>query len=118
MTNPDKVIRFLDIGGIWDPSLMFVMFGGIAVAFVGFKFVQNESQTVFDDTIYLPGTTHISKELVIGSLLFGAGWALAGFCPGPALVALGAGYKEAFIFVMAMIVGMTIHDHFFKVCGK
>ncbi len=114
MTNPDKVIRFLDIGGIWDPSLMFVMFGGMAVAFVGFKFVQNKSQTVFDDTIHLPGTTHISKELVIGSLLFGAGWALAGFCPGPALVALGAGYKEAFIFVMAMIVGITIHYHFLK----
>ena len=114
MTNPDKVIRFLDIGGIWDPSLMFVMLGGIAVAFVGFKSVQYKSQTVFGDTIHLPGTTHISKELVIGSLLFGAGWALAGFCPGPALVALGAGYKEAFIFVMAMIVGMTIHDHFLK----
>ena len=114
MTNPDKVIRFLDIAGMWDPSLMFVMIGGIAVAFVGFKFVQNKSQSVFDDPIHLPGTTHISKELVIGSLLFGAGWALAGFCPGPALVALGAGYKEAFIFVMAMIVGMTIHDHFFK----
>lgn len=114
MTNPDKVIRFLDIAGIWDPSLIFVMFGGIAVAFVGFKFVQNKSQTVFDDTIHLPGTTHISKELVIGSLLFGAGWALAGFCPGPALVALGAGYKEAFIFVIAMIVGMTIHDRFLK----
>ena len=114
MTNPDKVIRFLDIAGIWDPSLMFVMLGGIAVAFFGFKLVQNKSQTVFDDTIHLPGTTHISKELVIGSLLFGAGWALAGFCPGPALVALGAGYKEAFIFVMAMIVGMYIHDHFLK----
>jgi uncharacterized membrane protein YedE/YeeE len=114
MTNPDKVIRFLDIGGIWDPSLMFVMLGGIAVAFVGFKSMQNKSQTVFGDTIHLPRTTHISKELVIGSLLFGAGWALAGFCPGPALVALGAGYKEAFIFVMAMIVGMTIHDHFLK----
>ena len=116
MTNPDKVIRFLDIAGMWDPSLMFVMIGGIAVAFVGFKFVQNKSQSVFDDPIHLPGTTHISKELVIGSLLFGAGWALAGFCPGPALVALGAGYKEAFIFVIAMIVGMYIHDHLFKTC--
>ncbi len=114
MTNPDKVIRFLDIAGIWDPNLMFVMLGGIAVAFVGFKFVQNKSQTVFDDTIHLPGTTHISKEFVIGSLLFGAGWALAGFCPGPALVGLGAGYKEAVIFVMAMIVGMIIHDQLFK----
>jgi uncharacterized membrane protein YedE/YeeE len=118
MTNPDKVIRFLDIAGIWDPSLMFVMIGGIAVAFVGFKFVQNKSQTVFDEPIHLPGTTHISKELVIGSLLFGAGWALAGFCPGPALVALGAGYKEAFIFVIAMVAGMTIHDHLLKTCGK
>ena len=118
MTNPDKVIRFLDIAGIWDPSLMFVMLGGIVVAFVGFKFVQNKSLTVFDDTIHLPGTTHISKELVIGSLLFGAGWAIAGFCPGPALVALGAGYKEAFIFVIAMIAGMTIHDNLFKTCGK
>jgi uncharacterized protein len=118
MTNPDKVIRFLDITGIWDPSLVFVMIGGIAVAFVGFKFVQHKSQTVFDDPIHLPDATHISKELVIGSLLFGAGWALAGYCPGPAMVASGAGYKEAFIFVMAMIVGMTIHDHLFKASKK
>lgn len=118
MTNPAKVIGFLDIAGAWDPSLMFVMIGGIAVAFVGFKFVQDKTQTMFDEPIHLPGTTHISKELVIGSLLFGAGWALAGFCPGPALVTMGAGYKEAFIFVMAMIVGMTIHDHLFKACRK
>ena len=116
MTNPAKVIGFLDIAGVWDPSLMFVMLGGIAVAFVGFKFIQDKSLTVFDDPIHLPGTKHISKELVIGSLLFGAGWGLAGFCPGPALVALGAGYKEAFIFVIAMIVGMTIHDYLFKAC--
>lgn len=118
MTNPAKVIGFLDIAGAWDPSLMFVMIGGIAVAFVGFKFVQDKTQTMFDEPIHLPGTTHISKELMIGSLLFGAGWALAGFCPGPALVTMGAGYKEAFIFVMAMIVGMTIHDHLFKACRK
>lgn len=118
MTNPAKVIGFLDIAGAWDPSLTFVMIGGIAVAFVGFKFVQDKTQAMFDEPIHLPGTTHISKELVIGSLLFGAGWALAGFCPGPALVTMGAGYKEAFIFVMAMIVGMTIHDHLFKACRK
>jgi len=116
MTNPDKVISFLDIAGLWDPSLIFVMLGAIAVAFVGFKFVQDKSRTVFDDPIHLPGTTHISKELVIGSILFGAGWALAGFCPGPALVAFGAGYKEAFIFVTAMMVGMFIHDQFVKAC--
>ena len=118
MTNPAKVIGFLDVAGQWDPSLMFVMLGGIAVAFVGFKFVKNKSQALFDEPIHLPGTTHISKELIIGNLLFGAGWGLAGFCPGPALVAIGAGYKGAFIFVMAMIVGMTIHDHLFKASRK
>ena len=118
MTNPAKVIGFLDIAGQWDPSLMFVMLGGIAVAFIGFKFVKNKSQAVHDEPIHLPGTTHISKELIIGNLLFGAGWGLAGFCPGPALVAFGAGYKEAFIFVMAMVVGMYIHDHLFKACRK
>ena len=116
MTNPAKVIGFLDIAGLWDPSLIFVMIGGIAVAFVGFKYVQNKSQAIFGESIHLPGRSEISKELVIGSLLFGAGWALAGFCPGPALVALGAGYKEAFIFVIAMIVGMCIHDNLFKTC--
>ena len=99
-------------------ALIFVMIGAISIAFFGFKLVKNKSQTVFDEPIHLPGTTHISKELVIGSLLFGAGWALAGFCPGPALVALGAGYKEAFIFVTAMIVGMYVHDHLFKACKK
>ena len=114
MTNPAKVIGFLDVAGQWDPSLMFVMLGGIAVAFVGFKFVQNRSQTIFHEAIHLPGTIHISKELVIGSLLFGAGWALAGFCPGPALVALGAGYKKTCVFVISMVVGMIIHDHLFK----
>lgn len=118
MTNPEKVIGFLDVTGQWDPSLMFVMLGGIAVAYVGFQFVRDKSQTIFDDAIHLPGKTHISKELIIGSLMFGAGWGLAGFCPGPALVVMGAGYKEAFIFVMAMIVGMTIHNHFFKACRK
>jgi uncharacterized membrane protein YedE/YeeE len=118
MTNPEKVIGFLDVTGQWDPSLMFVMLGAIAVACVGFQFVLDKSQTIFDDAIHLPGKTHISKELIIGSLMFGAGWGLAGFCPGPALVVMGAGYKEAFIFVLAMIVGMTIHDHFFKACRK
>ena len=118
MTNPAKVIGFLDIAGLWNPSLAFVMMGGIFVAFFGFRYIEKQSQTVFEDPIHLPGTTHISKELIIGSLIFGAGWAIAGFCPGPALVALGAGYKEAFIFVLAMIVGMYLHDHLFKACKK
>ncbi len=118
MTNPAKVIGFLDIAGLWNPSLAFVMMGGIFVAFFGFRYIEKQGQTVFEDPIHLPETTHISKELIIGSLIFGAGWAIAGFCPGPALVALGAGYKEAFIFVLAMIVGMYLHDHLFKACKK
>lgn len=116
MTNPAKVIGFLDIAGQWDPSLPFVMIGAISVAFFGFRHIENKKQSAFDDPIHLPGTTHISTPLIIGSLMFGAGWALAGFCPGPALVALGAGYREAFVFVLAMIVGMYIHDKLFAAC--
>ena len=118
MINPTKVIGFLDITGKWDPSLIFVMAGAISFAFIGFKFVAPKKETVFDDPIHLPGTIQVSKELIIGSLLFGAGWGLAGFCPGPALVALGVGYTEAFIFVMAMILGMYIHDHLFEAYKK
>lgn len=118
MSNPAKVIGFLDLAGKWDPSLAFVMAGAISIAFFGFRYIEHKNQTIFDDPIHLPGTTHISKELIIGSLIFGAGWALAGFCPGPALVALGAGYKEAFIFVVAMMVGMYLHDKLFEACKK
>ena len=114
MTNPAKVIGFLDIAGSWDPSLALVMVGGIGVAFFGFKYIAHQKQTIFQEPIRLPDTRHISKQLVIGSLLFGAGWALAGFCLGTALVALGAGYQQALIFVLAMMLGMCIHDHFFN----
>jgi uncharacterized membrane protein YedE/YeeE len=116
MTNPDKVIGFLDIIGNWDPSLAFVMTGAISIAFFGFRIAKDKKKTIFEDPIQLPNTNHITKELVIGSLLFGSGWGLAGFCPGPALVSFGEGHKEAFIFVISMIVGMVIHDHFFKAC--
>jgi len=114
MTNPSKVIGFLDIAGKWDPSLAFVMLGAIAVAFFAFRRVEAKALTVFDEPIHLPAKTHLSKELVIGSMLFGAGWALAGFCPGPAIVALGAGYQKAFIFVIAMLLGMAAHEYLYK----
>lgn len=116
MTNPAKVIGFLNITGSWDPSLVFVMVGGISIAYSGFRFIKDKKKSFFDDSIQLPKTNNISKELIIGSLLFGFGWAIAGFCPGPALVAFGEGYLEACIFVIAMIAGMVIHDHFFKAC--
>ena len=110
MTDPSKVLGFLDITGLWNPSLIFVMIGGITISFFGFRYAKNLSKTIFNDEIHLPGTTNVTKELVVGGVIFGAGWSIAGFCPGPALVALGAGYNEAFIFVLAMIFGMLIHD--------
>jgi uncharacterized membrane protein YedE/YeeE len=114
MTNPAKVIGFLDLFGQWDPSLMFVMMGAIFVTFFGFKFIEKRKVTYFKESLHLSGKTHINKDLVVGSILFGAGWAVAGLCPGPALVALGSGNQKAIIFVVAMLVGMYIHDHPYK----
>jgi len=114
MTNPANIIGFLDIAGNWNPSLVFVMVGGISMTFFAFRNMANRKLTLFNEPVHLPGTTHLSKELVIGSLLFGAGWALAGFCPGPALVALGTGSKQAGLFVLSMLIGMLAHDSVFK----
>ena len=113
MTNPANIIGFLDIAGNWNPSLALVMVGGISITFFAFRYMANKKLTLFKEPVHLPGTNQLSKELVIGSLLFGAGWALAGFCPGPALVALGTGSKQAGIFVLAMLVGMYGHDIFY-----
>jgi uncharacterized membrane protein YedE/YeeE len=114
MTNPAKVIGFLDLFGQWDPSLMFVMMGAIFVTFFGFKFIEKRKTTYFEESLHLSGKTHINKDLVIGSVLFGAGWAMAGLCPGPALVALGSGNQKAIIFVVAMLAGMYMYDHLYK----
>jgi uncharacterized membrane protein YedE/YeeE len=114
MTNPAKVIGFLDLFVQWDPSLMFVMMGAIFVTFFGFKFIEKRKVTYFKESLHLSGKTHINKDLVVGSILFGAGWAMAGLCPGPALVALGSGNQKAIIFVVAMLAGMYIHDHPYK----
>lgn len=114
MSNPTKVINFLDIAGTWDPSLAFVMLGAIPVAFVGFRFIEKQGQTAFNEPLHLPGTKSVNRSLVVGGFIFGAGWAIAGFCPGPALVAMGAGYGKALLFVAAMIGGMLVHDHVYK----
>lgn len=114
MTNPAKVTGFLDLAGHWDPSLAFVMAGAITVAFFAFKKAESKGTTVFGESIQLPAKTDITKELIIGSMLFGAGWGLAGFCPGPAIVALGAGYQQALIFVIAMLAGMLAHEYLYK----
>ncbi len=114
MSNPYNVIGFLDLAGNWNPSLAFVMIGAVGVTLIFTRWVVARQKTIFNDPLHLPGTTQINKELVIGGFIFGAGWAIAGFCPGPAVVALGAGYVKALVFVVAMLAGMLLHDHGYK----
>lgn len=110
MANPEKVLGFLDLAGDWDPSLALVMAGAIAIGLVAFTIAGKRSYALLGKEINLPSSQHIDQRLVVGSLTFGAGWGLAGFCPGPALVAVGAGEIKAIVFVVAMIAGMTIFE--------
>lgn len=110
MANPEKVLSFLDLAGAWDPSLGLVMAGAIAIGFVAFTIAGKRSYSMLGKEMKLPSSRQIDKRLVVGSLTFGAGWGLAGFCPGPALVAVGAGEIKAIAFVVAMIAGMAIFD--------
>ena len=110
MTDPGKVQGFLDLFGHWDPSLAFVMGGAIAVGFIAFTLAKKRTTTFFGGALHLPTSKDIDLPLVFGSLLFGAGWGLAGFCPGPALVSLGAGQPKAAVFVAAMLVGMLAYQ--------
>jgi uncharacterized membrane protein YedE/YeeE len=113
MSNPQKIIGFLDLAGNWDPSLIFVMLGAVLVGLAGFYLANKRSEAFFGGILHMPTRRDITKPLVIGSLIFGAGWGIAGFCPGPALVALGAGHLKALVFVIAMLAGMEICERFF-----
>lgn len=106
MTDPGKVLGFLDLAGLWDPSLAFVMGGAILVGVFAFAVARKRSTSVLGGAMQLPTARHIDRRLVLGSLLFGVGWGIAGFCPGPAIVSLGAGEPKALLFVLAMLVGM------------
>jgi uncharacterized membrane protein YedE/YeeE len=110
MTDPGKVLGFLDLAGNWDPSLLFVMGGAVLVAGIGFRVARRRGQTLFGAPVRLPAATAIDRRLVIGSLVFGAGWGLAGFCPGPALASLGTGRGEPLLFSLAMIAGMALFE--------
>ncbi len=114
MTNPQKILGFLDLAGQWDPSLIFVMVGAVIVGLAGFYVVSKRTETFFGGAFHVPTRRDITKPLVIGSLIFGAGWGIAGFCPGPAIVALGAGHLKAFAFLAAMLVGIEICERFFS----
>lgn len=109
MTDPGKVLGFLDVAGNWDPSLAFVMGGAILVGFFAFRFAARRTRNFLHGAMHLPQRRDIDGRLIAGSLLFGVGWGLAGYCPGPALVSLGSGVGKAAIFVVAMLGGMAIY---------
>lgn len=110
MTNPSKVTGFLDLAGVWDPSLALVMGGAIAVGLITFRFAGGRTQAILGETMRLPTSRQIDRKLVLGGLTFGVGWGLAGFCPGPALASLATGGGKALIFTGAMLAGMAIFE--------
>lgn len=118
MNNPGRVQGFLDVLN-WDPSLMFVMMGALLITIPGFQLLlKKDSKPLFASQFSLPSRLNIDKQLIIGSALFGIGWALVGYCPGPAIASLVYGYQDVFVFVAAMLVGAKIqqltskHVHF------
>ncbi len=110
MANPAKVLGFLDLAGMWDPSLAFVMAGAIGVGVVAFALARRRQRSWLGLPMQWPALTAVTPRLLLGSAAFGIGWGLAGFCPGPALVALGAGYAKAWGFVAAMLAGMALFE--------
>ncbi|HXV24873.1 MAG TPA: DUF6691 family protein [Alphaproteobacteria bacterium] len=108
MTNPAKVLAFLDLFGNWDPSLAFVMGGAVAVTFVGYRSLRGRHAPVCDMSMRWPTTTAIDGRLVGGAALFGLGWGLVGLCPGPAVASLGIAPQRTILFVIAMLVGMAL----------
>ena len=110
MTNPAKVQGFLDLAGNWDPSLAFVMGGAILVGALGFRAARGREQALLGTPMRLPSATAIDRRLLAGSLAFGIGWGLAGFCPGPALASLASGRSEPLIFAGAMLAGMGLFE--------
>lgn len=109
MSNPAKVIGFLDIFGQWDPSLAFVMIGAIVVAFIPFQKAIRHPVTVFNEVIELPKNTQLDTKLIAGAFIFGIGWGIAGICPAPAFTLIGLGHYQALYFVVAMLFGVLIH---------
>lgn len=110
MTDPAKVIGFLDVAGNWNPSLAFVMASAIPITFVAFKWLGKRQRTLLGEPVHLPGTHQIDMRLIIGGVLFGIGWALAGYCPGPAIVSLGAGHYRVLYLIIPMLFGMKLVD--------
>jgi len=114
MVNPAKVLGFLDLAGAWDPSLALVMAGAVAVGAGAFAFMKERTRTLLGAPVLLPSPRRIDRRLILGSLVFGVGWGLAGICPGPALVLAGAGSAKGLSFLAAMIAGNGVFEFFEK----
>ncbi|HAD28442.1 MAG TPA: transporter [Rhodobacteraceae bacterium] len=114
MTNPEKVQGFLDLTGVWDPSLMFVMGGAVVVTLISFRFILKLSRPVFSEQFHMPSSTSIDTRLIIGAALFGTGWGLVGYCPGPALAAIAYLNSDVMIFLVAMFVGAFLGQELLK----
>ena len=110
MSDPSKVIGFLDLAGRWDPSLAFVMVGAIAVGAVAFRIAVPGKTSLLGEPMHVPTTRTIDRRLVLGGLTFGVGWGLAGYCPGPALTSILSGSMKPVLFVVAMIAGMAMFE--------
>jgi uncharacterized protein len=113
MVDPAKVIGFLDVAGDWDPTLAFVMGGALLVTIPAFRLILKRPRPVLADKFELPTNKDVDARLLGGSALFGIGWGLAGFCPGPAVTALASGLMPVFVFVAAMVVGMAVYKWIF-----
>lgn len=105
MTDPAVVLGFLDVAGAWNPRLLFVMAGAVLTTAIGYRWVWHGSRPWFDDAFRVPDATRIDPRLVFGALLFGVGWGVAGYCPGPALASLSGGYSSVFVLVASMALG-------------
>lgn len=114
MVNPNKVLAFLDISGDWDPSLAFVMMGALAVAVPAFRFIQKRRQPVLEDGFHVTHKTAIDKPLLLGAAIFGIGWGMSGYCPGPAVASLGFGTLEALVMVASIYAGFFAERFFAK----
>jgi uncharacterized membrane protein YedE/YeeE len=112
MANPARVLGFLDLFGAWDPSLAFVMAGAVGVGVFAFGFARRRQRALLGAEMRLPSARRIDARLVAGALVFGVGWGIAGFCPGPSLVALAAGAGQALVFVASMLAGMALVEWF------
>jgi len=112
MINPEKVISFLDVSGDWDPSLAFVMMGALAVTFISFKWILNRSEPILENGFHLSKRSEIDKSLLAGAAIFGIGWGMSGFCPGPAVASLGLGSIEAVVMVLSIYAGFFCQKWF------